>query len=153
MNFAVKKQPTMTRKVQILLIEDNPGDVRLNEEVLRESGMDCHLTAVRDPEQALQQLRGNDPSGVKLKPELIFLDLNLPKLSGVELLEAIRTTPGLEHVPIVILSASVNPDEIRKTYKCGANCFVRKPTELDDFIKLMTTCYEFWCNVAILPSA
>lgn len=146
---AVKSKPA--RRIQILLIEDNPGDVRLTEEALRHSGADCSLTSVKDPETALAMLRGDHPSGEKLRPELIFLDLNLPKLHGLELIDRIRNTPGIEHVPIVILSSSQNPDEVRSTYKCGANCFVRKPNELDDFIRFMSTCYQFWCHVAVLP--
>jgi len=140
-----------TRKIEILLIEDNPGDVRLTQEVLRESGAGCKLTSMRDPEQALAQLRGEATNAPRLIPEIIFLDLNLPKVSGFEIIEKIRSTEGLNHVPIVILSSTENPEDIRRAYKLGGNCFVRKPTELDQFIHFLTTCYEFWCNVVVLP--
>lgn len=149
MNSVAKK----ARKIEVLLIEDNPGDVRLTEEVLRESGADCKLTTIRDPEEALSLLRGQGDREQRAIPEIIFLDLNLPKLSGLEIIERIRTTEGLSHVPIVILSSSQNPEDIRRAYKLGGNCFVRKPTSLDDFIHSITTCYEFWCNIVVLPPA
>ncbi len=144
-------QRKMVRKLDILLIEDNPGDVRLTEEVLRQSGAGCNLTSMRDPEQALALLRGEGEHALRVKPEIVFLDLNLPKLSGLEIIEKIRSTEGVEHTPIIVLSSSENPDEIRKAYKAGANCFVRKPVELDSFIHCVSRCYEFWCDIVVLP--
>src|SRR5581483_11549065 len=111
-----------TRNIEILLIEDNPGDARLTQEVLRESGASCKLTTMRDPEQALAQLRGEAANAPRLIPEIIFLDLNLPKVSGLEIIEKIRSTEGLSHVPIVILSSTENPEDIRRAYKLGGNC-------------------------------
>ncbi len=149
MNTATKK--STARSIQILLIEDNPGDVRLTEEVLKQSGAGCSITALRDPEEALQLLRGEGPHAGKIVPEIIFLDLNLPKLSGLDVIQRIRGTDDLGHIPIVVLSSSENPEEIRNAYRCGANCFVRKPAELDQFISFMTTTYEFWCGIVVLP--
>ena len=149
MKPAVKKRAD--RKIEVLLIEDNPGDVRLTEEALRQSGAGCNLTAMRDPEQALALLRGDAPGKGRVIPEIIFLDLSLPKLSGLEIIRKIRDSQGLEHTPIVILSSSENPDEIRKAYRLGGNCFVRKPAQLDEFIRSLSTCYEFWCNIVVLP--
>ncbi len=148
METAAKKS---IRKIQILLIEDNPGDVRLTEEVLKQSGAGCSLTALRDPEEALELLRGEGQHVGKVVPEMIFLDLNMPKVSGLDVIQRIRETDDLGHIPIIVLSSSENPDEIRKAYRCGANCFVRKPAELDQFINFMTTTYEFWCGVVVLP--
>jgi len=141
----------MVRKLDILLIEDNPGDVRLTEEVLRQSGAGCNLTAIRDPEHALNLLRGDNPRSERVKPEIIFLDLNLPKLSGIEIIQNIRGTEGVEHTPIVVLSSTENPEQIRDAYKAGANCFIRKPVELDNFIHCLSRCYEFWCDIVVLP--
>ena len=139
------------RSVDILLIEDNPGDIRMTQEVLRRSIAGCSLTTIEDPEHALARLRGE--SLPKMKPHVIFLDLNLPKIAGLDALEKIRQTPGLEFVPIVVLSASENPEEIRKAYQRGANCFIRKPAGLDDFMHAVTRCCEFWCNIVVLPPA
>lgn len=142
----------MVRKVNILLIEDNPGDVGLTEEALRRSGASCNLNSIQDPAEALALLRGEGPHKDRVKPELIFLDMNLPKYSGLDLIENIRKTKGLEHTPIVVLSGSANPEDVRNVYRLGGNCFIRKPMQLDEFIYCMTTCYEFWCNVAVLPA-
>jgi CheY-like chemotaxis protein len=101
--------------------------------------------------EALALLRGEAPHKDRVKPELIFLDMNLPKYSGLDLVEKIRKTKGLEHTPIVVLSGSMNPENVRDVYKLGANCFVRKPMEFVEFIHCITACCEFWCNVAVLP--
>jgi len=148
MNPATKRNSP--RKIDILLIEDNPGDVRLTEEVLRDSGAGCNLTTVRDPEHALNMLRGENGSR-QIIPEIVFLDMNLPKISGVDIIRAIRNTPGVQHTPIVILSSTENPEEVRTAYEMGANCFVRKPVGFDEFMKSLTTCYQFWCEVVTLP--
>lgn len=149
MNAVSKKGSA--RHIEALLIEDNPGDVRLTEEVLRQTGVACNLSTMRDPEHALAYLRGEPAHAEKARPDLIFLDLNLPKFSGLEIIEEIRRTKGLEYLPIVVFSSTCNPAEIRRVYQLGGNCFVRKPIELDEFIRALTTCYEFWCGIVELP--
>ena len=137
------------RSVDVLLIEDNRGDIRMTQEGLRRSIAGCKLTSIEDPDHALAQLRGDKMP--TLKPRVIFLDLNLPKMSGLEIIATIRKTPGLEYVPIVILSAAENPEEVRRAYIRGANCFIRKPANLDEFMHRVSRCCEFWCDIVVLP--
>lgn len=145
----VRKQTV--EKVDVLLIEDNPGDVRMTEEVLRRNVTSCKLTTIPDPERALDYLGGSGQHSGRIKPRIIFLDLNLPKISGLDLIGRIRSIPTFESLPIVVLSASENPFEVRRAYNLGANCFIRKPAALDEFMHHVSRACEFWCDIVVLP--
>jgi CheY-like chemotaxis protein len=130
----------------ILLVEDNAGDVRLTREALTEAEVDVDLVAVPDGEQALDFLRGDDEP-----PELILLDLNLPKKNGLEVLEEIKADPDLRRVPVIMLTTSSSARDIAACYDRGVNCYVVKPLELDDFTALIGAINRFWLEVARLP--
>jgi two-component system, chemotaxis family, response regulator Rcp1 len=130
----------------ILLVEDNAGDVRLTREALLEAQVDAELVAVPDGEQALAFLRGEAAA-----PELILLDLNLPKKNGLEVLEEVKGDPGLRRVPVIMLTTSSSARDIAACYDRGVNCYVVKPLELDDFTALIGAINRFWLEVAQLP--
>jgi CheY-like chemotaxis protein len=130
----------------ILLVEDNAGDVRLTREALLEAQVDAELVAVPDGEQALAFLRGEAAT-----PELILLDLNLPKKNGLEVLEEVKGDPGLRRVPVIMLTTSSSARDIAACYDRGVNCYVVKPLELDDFTALIGAINRFWLEVAQLP--
>jgi CheY-like chemotaxis protein len=130
----------------ILLVEDNAGDVRLTREALLEADVDVELVAMADGEQALEFLRGESEP-----PELILLDLNLPKKNGLEVLEEIKGDPELRRVPVIMLTTSSSARDVAACYDRGVNCYVVKPLELDDFTALIGAINRFWLEVARLP--
>jgi CheY-like chemotaxis protein len=129
----------------ILLVEDNAGDVRLTREALREAEVAVDLIAVADGEQALAHLRAD---GI---PDLILLDLNLPKKNGLEVLEEIKADPELRATPVIMLTTSSSARDIAACYARGVNCYVVKPLDLDDFTALVQAINRFWFEVARLP--
>jgi CheY-like chemotaxis protein len=140
----------MTTERRILLVEDNAGDVRLTREALREAEVAVDLVAVPDGEQALAFLRGEgaQPGG---RPDLVLLDLNLPKKNGLEVLEEIKADPELRRIPVIMLTTSSSARDIAACYDRGVNCYVVKPLELDDFTRLVQAINRFWFEVAQLP--
>ena len=130
----------------ILLVEDNAGDVRLTREALLEAQVDAELVAVPDGEQALAFLRGEAAT-----PELILLDLNLPKKNGLEVLEEIKSDDALRQIPVIMLTTSSSARDIAACYDRGVNCYVVKPLDLDDFTRLVQAIHSFWFGVAELP--
>jgi CheY-like chemotaxis protein len=137
--------------IEILLIEDNPGDVRLIEEALREGKLHNHLSVVEDGEQALQFLRRLHPYGTAPGPDLIMLDLNLPVLDGREVLAEIKADPVLRRIPVVVLTTSESEQDILKSYDLQANCYITKPVDLDEFIEVVRTIEHFWLTIVKLP--
>jgi two-component system, chemotaxis family, response regulator Rcp1 len=129
----------------ILLVEDNAGDVRLTREALREAEVAVELIAVADGEQALSHLRNEG------RPDLILLDLNLPKKNGLEVLEEIKEDPELRRTPVIMLTTSSSARDIAACYDRGVNCYVVKPLDLDDFTALVQAINRFWFEVAQLP--
>src|SRR5690349_14302831 len=143
--------PIETRKqIEILVVESNPADARLTLEAFKEAGLTSGLRSVRDGEDALMYVRGEGQYKNVPIPDLIFLDLSLPKVSGLEVLKAIKSTPELMHIPIVVASGSDNPDDVRAVYALNGNCFIRKPHELTQFLRFVEMCYEFWGTVVTL---
>lgn len=140
----------MSRR-SILLVEDNAGDVRLTREALREADVAVELTAVPDGDQALAFLRGEGAHAGAARPELILLDLNLPKKNGLEVLEEIRRDPALRTTPVIMLTTSSSARDIAACYDRGVNCYVVKPLDLDDFTRLVQAINSFWFHVAVLP--
>ena len=137
--------------MEILLVEDNPGDVRLTKEALDHSNAKHRITVAEDGEVAMAMLRGLDPHGSALLPDLILLDLNLPKMDGGEVLKEIKGDPKLRRVPVVILTSSTSVDDISKTYDLGANAYVSKPIDLVEFIKDVREIEAFWLTHVTLP--
>jgi CheY-like chemotaxis protein len=140
------------RVARVLLVEDNEADVRLTREALRESGDLIRLSTVSDGEQALAYLRREDGFAEAPRPDLVLLDLNLPRKNGLEVLRELRADPATACVPVIMLTTSSARSDVVEAYSAGANCFVTKPLELDEFMDLINAIRSFWLGVAQLPS-
>jgi CheY-like chemotaxis protein len=139
------------RPIEILLVEDNPGDVRLTKEALKEGKVMNVLNTVGDGEEALGYLRRQGPYAQATRPDLILLDLNLPRKSGREVLEEIKEDPELKRIPVVILTVSEAEQDIIKSYNLHANCYITKPVNLEQFIEVVKSIEDFWLTVVMLP--
>ena len=139
------------RPVEILLVDDNPGDVRLTIEVLRDAKVRNHLSVVEDGEDALAFLRRDGAYADAPRPDLILLDLNLPKKDGRDVLAAIKADPALEEIPVVILTTSQADRDIARSYQLNANTYVTKPVDLDQFIYVVQSIERFWFTIVTLP--
>lgn len=137
--------------IVILLIEDNPADVRLTEEALKEGKVRNTLSVARDGEEALAYLRRQGRYADAARPDLILLDLNLPKMDGREVLAQIKTDPTLRRIPVVVLTTSKAEEDIVKSYNLHANCYITKPVDLEQFITVVKTIDDFWLTVVRLP--
>ena len=144
---------SLGRPVSILLVEDNPGDVRLTQEALKESKVLNNLSVVADGVEAMAYLRREREYAAAILPDLILLDLNLPKKDGREVLEEIKSDPALRCIPVVILTTSTAEQDILRSYDLHANCYVTKPVDLEQFIKVVQTIEEFWLTIVTLPGA
>jgi chemotaxis family two-component system response regulator Rcp1 len=138
----------------ILLVEDNPADVKITQRALRESAFSVELLVVRDGQEAVEYLlrqgsHAGDP--VWRSPDLILLDLNLPKLNGLEVLQRIRSTPELRTVPVIVLTTSKRLEDIQQTYSAGANTYIEKPQEFARFVQVLQTIQRYWLDTALLP--
>jgi chemotaxis family two-component system response regulator Rcp1 len=136
---------------EILLVEDNPGDIRLLQEAFKEGGLTCRLNITRDGEQAMAYLHQEGPYTRSPRPSLILLDLNMPRMDGRELLAEIKSERKFARIPIVILSTSTNQEDIQKAYELHANCYLPKPSDLDSLVQLSKVIEGFWLNAALLP--
>jgi CheY-like chemotaxis protein len=139
----------MTHPVRILLVEDNPGDIELTREALRVSKITNELSVVQDGKAALERLEAHEAQGNL--PDLILLDLNLPGMSGTEVLSHIKSKPGLSRIPIVILTSSQAETDIVRSYDLHANCYVTKPIDFTQFIHVVRTIEDFWFTLVRLP--
>ncbi len=140
-----------TRPVELLLVEDSPGDVRLTMEALKEGRVINNLTVVHDGEEAIALLRRQGKYANATRPDLILLDLNLPRKSGLELLAEIKADPSLQQIPVVVLTTSRAEQDILRTYELHANCYIVKPVDLDQFIDVVQSIKSFWLAVVVLP--
>jgi two-component system, chemotaxis family, response regulator Rcp1 len=140
------------RVARVLLVEDNEADVRLTREALRESGDLVRLSTVSDGEQALAYLRREEGFAAVPRPDLVLLDLNLPRKNGLEVLREMRADPDTACVPVIMLTTSSARQDVVEAYASGANCFVTKPLELDEFMDLINAIRSFWLGVVQLPS-
>jgi CheY-like chemotaxis protein len=147
MNFEPQSQ-----LIDILLVEDNAGDVRLTQEVLKDSKVRNNLTVASNGEEALHCLRKQGKFKDCLRPDLILLDLNLPVKDGREVLAQIKEDPDLKRIPVVILTTSKAEEDILKTYNLHANCYVTKPVDLDQFVKVVKSLEDFWLAIVKLPN-
>jgi CheY-like chemotaxis protein len=140
------------RPIEILLVEDSPGDVRLTREALRDAKVSNNLHIARDGVDALAFLRREGPQFAECpRPDLILLDLNLPRKSGHEVLEEIKADPELRRIPVVILTTSQAEGDVLRTYDLHANCYITKPVELDQFIAVVQSIEDFWLTIVRLP--
>lgn len=139
------------RPIEILLVEDSPGDVRLTQEALKESKVRNRIGVVGDGEEAMAFLRREGKYIDAPRPDLILLDLNLPKKNGHEVLAEIKQDPGLKNIPVVILTASGAEADILKGYDLHANCYIVKPVDLDQFIEVVKSIEDFWLTIVKLP--
>jgi two-component system response regulator len=134
--------------IDILLVEDNPADVRLTQEAFRDARVPNRLHVARDGVEALSMLR--DTTGAVPRPDLILLDLNLPRKDGREVLQQIKQDEALRHIPVVILSTSQAEQDIARSYRLGANAFVTKPVDVDQFFQVIRSLEQFWLDTARL---
>ncbi|MGB3480134.1 MAG: response regulator [bacterium] len=137
--------------IEILLVEDNPGDVRLAKEALHDSKIHNELHVVEDGIKAIEYLRKKGSYAKKTRPDLILLDLNLPKKDGREVLAEIKEDDDLKRIPVVILTISKDEEDIMKTYNLHANCYVTKPLDMKQFIKVVRAIEDFWFTIVKLP--
>lgn len=140
------------RPIELLLIEDNPGDTRLFREAFKERTILANLTAVRDGLEAMRYLYREQPYEASPRPDLIVLDLNLPKTDGREVLTRIKRDGQLKRIPVVVLTSSCAEDDIRRAYDCHANCYITKPVDFCKFVSVIQSIETFWLSVVTLPS-
>ena len=139
------------RPIEILLVEDNPGDVRLTVEALKEGKVHNNLAVAKDGVEALAYLRREGSHANANRPDLILLDLNLPRKDGREVLAEIKEDPLLRRIPVVVLTTSKAEEDILRTYDLHANCHITKPVDLDQFISVVRSIDDFWLSVVRLP--
>lgn len=137
--------------INILLIEDNEGDILLTQEALEECKIQTSLETARDGCEALHLLITKAKQDPKSLPDIILLDINLPKKNGYEVLESVKNHPDLKHIPVIMLTTSSSESDIRRAYQEHANCYVIKPLEINEFIMVTSKIEEFWMTIAKLP--
>ncbi|MDM8538235.1 response regulator, partial [Desulfobacterales bacterium HSG17] len=133
------------------LVEDNPGDVRLTQEALKEGKMLNTLHVAEDGVKAMEFLLRKGEYAEAVRPDIILLDLNLPRKDGREVLAEIKTHEKLKHIPVVVLTTSQSDEDILKTYNLHANCYISKPVDLDSFLNVITSIENFWLKIVKLP--
>jgi len=139
--------------VQILLCEDNPADVRLTVEALKDGKIINDLTVAEDGVEALRVLRREGEHADAKRPDLILLDLNMPRMDGREVLEEIKNDESLRRIPVVVLTTSTDDEDVLRSYDLHANCYISKPVDLEQFLRVVKTIEEFWLTVVRLPDA
>jgi chemotaxis family two-component system response regulator Rcp1 len=137
--------------IEILLVEDNPGDVRLTREALKESTTPNHLWVARDGEEAMAALRNEGHYTETPRPDLVLLDLNLPRKDGREVLQEMKVDPSLRRIPVVVLTTSESEKDVLRAYDLHANCYVVKPVDFEQFTAVVRTIESFWMTVVKLP--
>ncbi len=135
------------RTVRILLVEDNPGDIRLTQEAFKESRLGNRMDIVQDGIKALAHLRSDKP-----RPDIILMDLNLPRMNGLELLREIKNDPDLRQIPIVVLTTSDDEHDVWESYDLHVNCYVTKPVDMGHFVTIVNSIQDFWFSIVRLPS-
>jgi two-component system response regulator len=140
------------KPIEILLVEDNPGDVRLTREALKTGKVWSNLHVVEDGVEALAFVRQQGSYANAPRPDLVLLDLNLPKIDGREVLSNIKTDENLKRIPVVVLTTSQAEEDILKAYNLNANCYITKPVDFDQFLKVVRVVEEFWLTIVKLPS-
>lgn len=138
--------------LHVLLVEDNEADVRLTVEALRDAKVANTLTVVNDGVEALAHLRREEEHADAARPDIVILDLNLPRLDGKEVLAAIKSDPDLRRIPVAVLTTSTAEADILRSYDLGANCYLTKPVGLDQFLTVVQSIESFWLGVVRLPT-
>lgn len=138
-------------KLELMLVEDNPAEILLLQELLAEAGVRLELRVVKDGEEALAYLRRQGRHGAAARPDLIILDLNLPGRDGREVLRDIKADPELRAIPVIILSTSQAEEDILRCYQLQANCYITKPVSLEEFIEVIRAVESFWLHTVKLP--
>ena len=138
------------RAIEILLVEDNLGDIRLTQEALKHGKLHNHLSVVRNGEEALKFLRRIGEHADVPRPDLILLDLNLPRVSGREVLAEIKSDQNLKRIPVVILTTATSDEDIMQSYDLSANCYINKPVDMTEFVKVVQSIEDFWFAVVTL---
>jgi len=139
----------------ILLVEDNPADVKITQRALRDSGLPVDLLVARDGQEAIEYLlrQGTQSTNPDWRvPDLILLDINLPRLTGLQVLERIRATPGLRATPVVVLTTSRRQEDVQRMYAAGANTYIEKPQDFSRFVQVLQNIQRYWLETAILPA-
>ena len=142
---------SVLKPIEVLLVEDNAGDVRLTEEALKEGKLAVRLTVARDGLEAMEILHQRNGNAGARRPDLILLDLNLPKMDGRQVLQEIKNDPNLMRIPVVVLTTSAADADILTTYGAHANCYINKPVDMDRFISIVLLLEEFWFTIVKLP--
>ena len=137
--------------IVILLVEDNPGDTRLVVEAMREAKLDNYIHVVEDGVEAMQFLRREGRFGDAPRPDLILLDLNLPKKDGRAVLAEVKADPVLKRIPVVVLTTSRAEEDVLRAYDLHANCYITKPVDMEQFMKVVAQIDDFWVRVVTLP--
>ena len=139
-------------RMEILLVEDNPADACLMKQAFLAGGYQCNLHVAEDGVEALAYLTQHGKYREATRPDLVVLDLNLPKLTGHEVLAQIKKDEQLKEIPVVVMTTSSNEQDLRESYNLHANCFITKPRELDDFTRIISALEDFWFHRALLPT-
>jgi two-component system, chemotaxis family, response regulator Rcp1 len=139
------------RAIEILLVEDNPGDVRLTLELFKDCKLQNKIHVAKDGVEAIAFLRRMGAYSDAVRPDLIFLDLNLPKKNGREVLAEIKEDSDLRRIPVVVLTGSQAEEDILRSYNLHANCYISKPVDLDQFVSVIKSIQEFWFSIVKLP--
>ena len=139
------------RSIEILLVEDNPGDARLTIEAMRDAKVNNRIHVVEDGVEALAFLRREGRYSEAPRPDLVLLDLNLPRKDGREVLAEVKADPALRRIPVVVLTTSRAEEDVLRAYDLHANCYVTKPVDLEQFMKVIRFIDEFWVSVVTLP--
>ncbi len=141
-----------SRAVDLLLVEDNPGDIRLTEEALKDGPVKVNLSVAKDGVEAVDFLMRRGEFKDAPRPDLILLDLNLPRKNGREVLLEIKANPSLRQIPVVVMTTSRSEQDIERAYELNANCYITKPIELEDFLGVVHSIEDFWLTKAMLPA-
>ena len=140
------------KAVQILMVEDNPGDIELSRQALKQGKLLNDLHVVENGEAALDFLYQRGEYADAVRPDLILLDLNLPKVNGRDVLKQVKADKNLAAIPLIVLSSSEDATDIKETYELNANSFVTKPVQVEDFVKVVNSIEQFWIEIVKLPS-
>jgi CheY-like chemotaxis protein len=141
------------KPIEILLVEDSPDEADLTMETLREGRLRTRVHWVEDGEQALAFLRREGPHAAAPRPDLILLDLHMPRMGGLEVLSVIKEHPGWKRIPVVIMTSSSEEQDVLGAYDKHANCYITKPIDIDKFIEVVRSIEDFWLSIARLPAA
>lgn len=141
-----------SRPIEVLLVEDNPGDVRLTQEALKEGRIVNRLSVVPDGVEAIEFLSRRGKYANSPRPDLILLDLNLPRKNGGEVLQEIKTDPDLRRIPVMVLTTSSAEKDMLEAYSLHANCFITKPVDLNQFLEVVRSIEHFWFHIVTLPA-